>query len=293
MMGNNHSGIIQTAWIILILSIPVRTSSQNIPDCDLKFIEHLVKTGCYKEALYLLDSGDCAPFQMNDSIIYLRGWSLYLLNQPVASSESLIKIEPSSVYYLKSHFYASYNYTQAANFDKAEESLNKMDIRSDSMISLKNYQLAGIKLIQGNLPEFEEWLNEVDHNRYWMSDPYKNLLNLSTEMKSHKSKSPFAAGLMSGIIPGSGKLYAGKKGEAVTAFLSTAGLGLVTWENYRKSGISSFKTILFGSAFAVTYIANIYGAVFSVRILEKEYNENVKSTILFNLRIPLDRIFGK
>jgi hypothetical protein len=292
-MVNNHSRIIQIAWTIIILSIPARIFSQNIPDCDLKFIEHLVKTGCYKEALYILDSGECAPFQMNDSIIYLRGWSLYLSNQPLAASESLIKIEPSSVYYLKSHFYASYNYTQAANFDKAEESLEKLEIRSDSMISLKNYQLAGLKLMRGDIPTFEELFNAVDHTHYGLSDPYKSLLNLSAEMKSHKSKSPFAAGLMSGIIPGSGKLYAGKKGEAVTAFLSTVGLGLVTWENYRKSGINSFKTIIFGSAFAVTYIANIYGAVFSVRIMEKEYNENVKSTILFNLRIPLDRTFGK
>jgi hypothetical protein len=112
-------------------------------------------------------------------------------------------------------------------------------------------------------------------------------------MKNHKSKSPLIAGLLSGIIPGAGKFYAGKKGDAISAFLSTAGLGLVTWENFRKSGLNSFKTIAFGSVLAVTYIANIYGSAFTVRILETEYKENVKSTILFDLHIPLRSTFNK
>ena len=293
MRATKHFRIIQITWIILILNFPARTFSQNIDDCDLKFITHLINTGSYKEALFLLDSGDCAKFQMNDSINYLRGWSYYLLKQPAPSAENLIKIATGSALYPKSHFYASYNYAQSANLDKAEESLNEMEPGSDSLISMKNYQLAGIKLLRGNISQFEEWFNNADRSHYGLTDSYNSLLNLSGEMKKHKSKSPFAAGVMSGIIPGSGKLYAGKKGEAATAFLSTVGLGLVTWENYRKNGLNSFTTILFGSAFAVTYIANICGAVFSVRILETEYNANIKSTILFHLRIPLDRTFGK
>jgi tetratricopeptide (TPR) repeat protein len=262
-------------------------------NCDLKFIDHLVNSGCYEEALFLLDSSDCSSLQMNDSINYLRGWSLYLLNQRVSSSENLLKVTPSSPFYLKSHFYATYNYAQVGKYDKATEALDKIELNTNSMISLKNYQIAGITLLQGNLPMFEEWFNKTDKGRSDITDSYNRLLSISVEMKNHRSKSPFVAGLMSVIIPGSGKFYAGKKGGAISAFLSTAGLGLVTWENYRKNGLSSFKTIAFGSIFAVTYIANIWGSVFTVRILETEYKENVKSTILFNLHIPLLSTFGK
>jgi tetratricopeptide (TPR) repeat protein len=226
---------------------------------------------------------------MNDSINYLRGWSLYSLNQPASSSESFLKITPVSSFYLKSHFYAAYNYAQTGDYDKAIESLDKIELKTDSLISLKNYQIAGIKLLQVNLSSFEEWFNKIDIGHSNIIDSYNRLLNISVEMKNHRSKSPFVAGLMSGIIPGSGKFYAGKKGGAI----STVGLGLITWENYRKSGLSSFKTIAFGSVFAVTYIANIYGSVFAVRILETEYKENVKSTILFDLHIPLRSTFGK
>jgi hypothetical protein len=293
MVVTNHFRRIQVPWIIVFFLPYINSFSQNKPDCDLKFISHLVNTGCFKEALYLLDSGECSSIYMNDSIHYLRGWSLYSLNQPVASSESLLKITPASSFYLKSHFYAAYNYAQSANFDKAEETLDKIELKSDSLIFLKNYQMAGIKLLQENILSFEEWLKNVDRSHPGLTDPYDRLRSISDEMKGHRSKSPFVAGLMSGIIPGSGKFYAEKKGEAVTAFLSTVGLGFVTWENYRKRGLNSFQTIAFGSAFAVTYIANIYGSVFSVRIQETQFKENVKSTILFNLHIPLGHIFGK
>jgi hypothetical protein len=112
-------------------------------------------------------------------------------------------------------------------------------------------------------------------------------------MMNHKYKSPLIAGLLSGIVPGSGKLYAGNKGAAIAAFISSATLGFVTWENYRKDGLKDFETLAYGMALAVVYISNIYGAVFSVRILKNDYNENVKSSILFNLHIPLHSAFGK
>lgn len=284
---------IQLAWTVVFFSLHSNIFSQNNSECDLKFIDHLVNKGCYEEALFLLDSNDCSLIHMNDSINYLRGWSLYSINQPALSSESLLKTTPTSSFYLKSHFYAMYNYAQTGYYDKATEVLDKIELKTDTLISLKNYQIAGIKLLQGDLPSFEEWFGKIDKGLSGIKDSYNSLLSTSIEMENHRSKSPFIAGLMSGIIPGAGKFYAGKKGGAISAFLSTAGLGLVTWENYRKSGSKSFKTIAFGSLFAVTYIANIYGSVFTVRILKTEYKENVKSTILFNLHIPLLSTFGK
>jgi hypothetical protein len=292
-MEINHSLYNHILLIVVFYSFHANTFSQNNLNCDLKFIDHLVYTHCYEEALFLLDSSECSSLQMNDTINYLRGWSLYLLNQPVSSSENLLKVTPASSFYLKSHFYGAYNYVLTGNYDKATEALDKIELKNDSLISLKNYQITGIKLLQGNLPSFEKWFYKTDKGHSEITDLYNGLLSISVEMKNHRGKSPFVAGLMSAIIPGSGKFYAGKKGGAISAFLSTAGLGLVTWENYRKSGLSSLKTIAFGSIFAVTYIANIYGSVFTVRIMETEYKENVKSTILFNLHIPLLSTFGK
>jgi len=120
-----------------------------------------------------------------------------------------------------------------------------------------------------------------------------NLINISAEISSHKSKSPLLAGLFSAVIPGSGKFYAGRKGEAISAFLSTAGTGLVTWENYRKNGLNDYRTIAFGAIFALSYLANIYGSAFSVTVSENDFKEHVKTEVLFNMHIPLDSFFNK
>jgi hypothetical protein len=96
---------------------------------------------------------------------------------------------------------------------------------------------------------------------------------------------------MSAIIPGSGKLYAGKTGEGIATMIATTGLGLITWENLRKLGFNHAKTIVFGTFFAATYISNIYGSVISVKIIENEYQDVIHNQILFQLHIPLRNFF--
>jgi hypothetical protein len=140
---------------------------------------------------------------------------------------------------------------------------------------------------------FEDSFGKTNKSLYELSGSSENLQKISEDLKKHKNKSPLIAGVLSGIIPGSGKFYSGKKGEAISAFIATAGLGLVTWENYKKSGLNSFKTIAFGTAFAFSYVANIYGSIITVNILETEYRNNVKNSILFNLHIPLRNSFDK
>ncbi len=289
--GRLQSLIIQIFWLLLLLPVPGIISAQD--SCDLKFISHLVNRGDYREALYLIDSSDCRHVKTNDSLNYFKGWSLYSLKELDASAQCLLKTHPASVFYLKSHFFAACNYTHLGKFDEAIRTLGELQLHSAQDSAMRYFQLAGISLLQNNLPAFREWMDKTDRNQYEITEPADILQKLSGEIQSHKTKSPVLAGFLSAVLPGSGKLYAGKKGEAVSAFLSTVGLGLVACENVSRRGCKDVQTILFGTAFAVAYSANIYGAVLSVRILESEYHENVKNTILFNLHIPLRNSYDR
>ena len=126
-----------------------------------------------------------------------------------------------------------------------------------------------------------------------MTEAVSNLKNIGAQMLTHKAKSPVIAGLMSAIIPGSGKFYSGKKGGAISSFISTTGFGVVTYENYKKRGMNNLNTLLFGSAFLVSYFSGIYGSIISVSTVNTEYNENLSNTILFNIHIPLRTVFNK
>jgi hypothetical protein len=285
--------LIQIVVIHFILLYSSESFCQSPGSCDLQFIYHLVNSGDFEDALYLLNPERCSTFQSNDSAHYLRGMSLYSLKKLLPSAESLIKVKPESEFYYKSQFFAAYNYAHTGYYNEAIQTLNKIEPISEKQVSLKNYEFSGINLLQGNHGIFEESLSIIDSNMYEISESLQNLQKISLDLKNHKSKSPLLAGILSGIIPGAGKFYAGKRGEAVSAFIATAGLGLVTMENYRKNGLNNLNTILFGTAFAFSYAANIYGAVITVNIIETEYRENVKNSILFNLHIPLRNFFDK
>lgn len=292
-MGNKENRYVSVGLFVVLLSFTAVSFSQNSGDCDLKFISHLVNTGDYTEALFLIDSSRCSSGQLDDSLNYLKGWSLYSLKRLSSSSESLLKVSPKSEFYLKAHFFAAYNYTHIGEYDNSTDVLSKIDGKSEKILSLKNFELAGISLLKGNNVLYDEYFTKINKSLYELTESSDNIQKISWDLKNHKSKSPLLAGVLSAIIPGSGKFYAGKKGEGISSFIATAGLGLVTWENYRKNGINNFKTIAFGSAFAFSYAANIYGAVLRVNILETEYRDNVKNSILFNLHIPLRNTFDK
>lgn len=292
-MLTKNNPIIKYALLIWFISIETISFSQKSNDCDLLFINHLVNRGYFKEAIYMLDSTDCYKDQLNDTVFYLRGWSHYSLKQLLLSSENLIRVSPASEFYLKSHYFAAYNYIYNGNYDLAFSTLTDISDNQNKTLSLMNLELSGLFLLQQNFLKYEESVKKINRDQYEISESFGKLQGISAEMKMHKGKSPFVAGLISGIIPGSGKYYAGKKGEAITTFISTTGLGLVTAESIRKNGLKSFRSIAFGTAFAFSYVANIYGAVVTVKIIETEYNNNVKNSILFNLHVPIRNTFDK
>jgi len=267
--------------------------SQSDPPCDLRFINYLVNKGDYEDAVFLLDSKNCNFAESTDSINYLRGWSNYSLKKLNLSSESLLKVTPNSGFYHKSHFFAAYNYAHLEYYKKATQTLLNMNVNSEKLLSLRDFELSGIYLLEGNEHLFEETFSKVNGGYFEISSSYDNIRKISIDSKDHKARSPLLAGVMSGVIPGSGKFYAGKRGEAISAFIATTGLGFVAFENLRKSGFRNYKTIIFGTAFAFSYAANIYGAVVTINILETEYRDNVKNSILFNLHIPLRNTFNK
>jgi len=293
MTNKDHLERILILLLITILSFSSDSFSQVPGDCDLCFINHLIDRGDYNAALFLIDSSECKVSENNDSLHYLKGWCMYYLQNLAESATSFLRVHPSSSFYAESRFFSAYNNIHIGDLEAARNILGETHLNDDKLVSLRNFELSGISLLQNDLNTFEEFIRKADRNRYEISGSVENLEKLSDQIRTHKDKSAFLAGVLSGFLPGAGKLYAGKKGEAVAAFFSTAGLGAVTYENYGKNGIDSFTTVAFGTAFLFSYIANIYGAVLSVRVLENEYDEHVKNTILFNLHIPLRNTFNK
>ncbi len=83
-------------------------------------------------------------------------------------------------------------------------------------------------------------------------------------------KSPFIAGLLSGIIPGAGKVYTGHTVDGILSFLTIAGFGYAAYDGFASDGSSSVRGWIFGSLAGGLYLGNIYGSALSASIVRDE-----------------------
>lgn len=254
---------------------------------DKSFIEHLVNKANYDEALFLINRSG----ENEDSTNFYKGWSHYMLKELESSTSSLLKVSAQSNFYMKSQFFAAYNETYLGNFTKTESIFQSLNLYAPTLITIREFQLSGLDLMNKNFKLSENRWGKIDSLNPLIYEPLVNLKNISKELQGHKKKSPLLAAIMSAIVPGSGKYYAGKKGEGISNFIIVFGSGLMTYENYRKLGIQHPKTIAFGAIFAANYVSNIYGSAQRAKIVENDYQNVMHNQILFHLHIPLRNFF--
>lgn len=259
---------------------------------ELPFIRHLINKGYYKETIYLIDKNTFNyPLNQQDSVNYFLGWAHYSLKNLEQSTHSFLEVRKQSPFYHKSHFFAGYNQLFLGNYPNARSIFERINIGEEPHLSLLNFELSGMEMLRGNWQQGKNQLELVNRDNAVLSQQVMALEKIYAEHESHRPKSPTLAGIMSGIIPGSGKIYAGKTGAGIASFIGTVGFGFIARENYRKLGIGHAKTIIFGSIFAFNYLSNIYGSVISVKIIENEYKNAVRNQILFQLHVPLRNFF--
>jgi len=275
--------------LILFCTLSLNLLAQYSTKQRFEFAHHLIKSNDFEEALIELKFLENKT--SSDSLYYLKGWSLYSLKQLEKSAYNLQKVKPESSFYHKSHFFAAYNYAHTQNYNGAKQVLNQMKL-NQKMIQIKDFQISGIALLERDLNTYETSRLKTESILPSLQTEVVNLNKLHASIKNRKPKKMWLAGLMSAVVPSSGKIYAGKTGEGIASMLMVTSMGLVTWENHRKLGVKNFKTILFGSIFSIFYVGNIYGSVFSVKISNEEFNHEMDQKILFNIHIPLRNIFN-
>lgn len=279
-------------FLFLVFIFFFFTGKAQVGD-EIRFVNHLINKNYYSEAIFLIDNRMTGySHSQQDSLLYFHGWAHYALKNLEQSTQSLLGVSRESPFFYKSHFFAGYNQIYLGNYGKAQQIFVQMDITEEPFFSLISLEFAGIEMLQGNWALAGEKLDAINRTNPVLAEQITALKAISAKNGERRSKSPVLAGIMSGIVPGSGKIYAGKTGAGIASFVGNVGFGLITWENYNKRGLTNPKTLIFGSLFALNYISNIYGSVLTVKVSENEYNKNVQNQILFQLHIPLRNFFN-
>lgn len=91
-------------------------------------------------------------------------------------------------------------------------------------------------------------------------------------------RSPTLAGMLSAVIPGSGKMYVGEWGDGITALLATGLLAFLAYDNFEAD--HKTRAWIFTGLGAFFYAGNIYGSIAAAQIFNArinfEFSEGIK-----------------
>lgn len=238
--------------------------------------------------------GSQLPIPQADSLHYLRGMALYQLKQLLPGAEQLLQVSGKSTHFYASRFYAAYNLSYWGLPAVASGILTDVYLPpQDSLLHrLRQLQLSGNALLQRNFAQFDQLSAQFPSPYYQLQHEEQNLLLACAKLKRVKQKSPAVAGMLSAVVPGLGKVYAGKPKQGIAAFLPVALMGAQAYENIRKRGINNGFSIFYTGLFSVFYIGNIWGSALSVHLTRQEQYHEIDQRILFDLHIPVRNIFG-
>lgn len=288
-------------WLLLIVFLFIIggqiSNAQNTEiSKELAFAKYLAINKQYDDGVFVLKAllnSDIVSSDQKDSIHYLLGEAYYqskILDSATLQfglvSQNITDLHTPSV------FWKSYLMNHLGHIDKGLSSLTEHYPTDSKFRDLKNFQLAGNALLRRNYAEFDNYADLFNGSYYQFAKQETQLQELKKELVEHKYKSPLLAGVMSAIVPGSGKIYAGKVGQGIATIMATTIMGIQTYESHRKDGANSPRFIIYASLLSSFYIANVWGSVISVNVRKREFDDILNKEILFNMHIPLRTLFN-
>lgn len=239
-------------------------------------IQKLIKNDFFDEAEYLNDSL-LKKEPNSDSLLYFKAYinlKKFSFNKAIEFSNQL---KDSTI--LKSKIFAHIAYL-ALSKKVFNVNLNYKQLYDTTYIEqLKIIALAKL-IIEKKYMEFEELYKSTKFKNDMNSLCAYNLWTLSYNYQNTKLKKPFIAGALSAIIPGLGKVYSGKKHEAISVFVPFVISGAQATEGFIKKGFRSWHFYVFGTITTGIYLSNIYGSANAAKRKNKETNEELYINIL-------------
>lgn len=279
---------------LFILGSTTALWAQITPDFsrEWRFAQYLTDKESYDEAAYVLAHIRPDNSNQQDSLAYFRGWISYNIKSLDSASQQLLSVSDRSPFFLKSQYFGAYCLAFQGKYTQATSVLTQLNPADTTTTELKAVQLAGLALLQRNYNQYDQYQQSFRYSSYALANEQKRFDDYRRQLASAKKRSPVLAGLYSAILPGAGKVYAGKTKQGIAAFLPVLTLGLLTYEGLHKDGPRSARFLGFGSLFTVFYIGNIWGSALSVKINRSEFNRTYDNKILFDMHIPLRNLFN-
>lgn len=269
--------LLSCAWFLLVI---LNCFAQ---DPNLKFASYLYKKGYFREALLELHlQSGTGKYQKEDSLQYYTGICFLGAQQKDTAIALLGSLNERSSFCNTGKMFASLLLAESMNYSKAFSLLETVNTSVPRWSAALAYQKDALGLLEKRDTVFES--KDPEYRR--------RLFGFRKTMMKYHRRSPVVGGLLSAIIPGLGKVYAGKPRHFPTALVPLSIMALQAYEGYNHKGLRSARFWVFGSAFTVFYLGNIYGSSIAVRVAKKEQYDLAKDQILVDMRFTLHDLIG-
>lgn len=194
--------------------------------------------------------------------------------------ETLLQKHPQSPFASRAYYQLGVSYFLMEQFSDAVQFLQKTLPRiTDARLHTEAKQLIGLAyLMQKQWREADEVFMALQANGTDKAAMYRQY---AVQGANLPNRNPFLAGILSAILPGAGRFYTGRTGDAIASLIIVGFTGWQAYDGFNRDGITSVKGWTFGTIGGAFYLGNIYGSVISARV----YNRTVENEFLSTLSI--------
>lgn len=260
-------------------------SSENI----LKFADHLMKQRDYLRAAgeyqrYLFyQPNEKEEINYRIALCYRFGGKT---EKAIDSFREYLQEFPESKYVSNVYYQIGVTHFLMQRFKETAKYLNtSIPNITDVRFKTESQQLIGLSyLMQRQWHTAEDIFKELQQSEILsVREKAKAYSEYAIQGTKLPTRSPFIAGFLSTIIPGTGRLYTGRVGDAFNSLILVGLTGWQTYDGFNRDGITSAKGWTLGTLGTIFYVGNIYGSVISARIYNREITEEFLSGLSIKL----------
>lgn len=206
--------------------------------------------------------------------------------QALDAFEKLLETHPQSAFKSRAYYQIGVSYFLMERFaDSAQFLRERLPDITDARQYAESEQLIGLAyLMQKQWHEAGEVFKALQTSEVAaVREKAAAYHNDAVQGAKLPTRNPFVAGFLSAILPGAGRFYTGRTGDAITSLMVVGLTGWQAYDGFSRDGITSVKGWTFGTISGAFYLGNIYGSVISARV----YNHTVENEFLTTLSIEL------
>ena len=254
------------------------------------FANHLLNIGSYQISIDFASSKLNSPnllASQRDSLLFFIGIGYDKLKNDSLAEINYLKVSDSSSLFFSSKIIVAKKYISQTQFGKANNIIKNLPITDNESTNQLRYFLEnGTGIMIGKDINRDSEKQGFSVLKPEFQKEITQLTILAKKKSKVKKRSPWIAGVLSGIIPGLGKVYAGSNAQGLATFIRVAILGGLTFENYYRHGVKNPQFWFFGSLTSIYYVGGIYGSVYLPKLNYQEkidaINQNAKVGLLSN-----------